>query len=173
MGIATLVAHAALLVASSPTSHPDADLSTIDGTINELYAVMSRTTPGTRDWDRFKALFDPHARIILNRNPNTARAGSDFFSLSTDDYRTQNEKYFMENPFVEKELHRETMVYGGIAQVLSTYELKAGLAPAEWTATGVNMIQLYFKDGRWFIQGIVFRPSDQNNPIPARLLPPR
>lgn len=173
MGLATLVAQAALLAVSAQTAPAAPDLTTIDGTIKELYAVISRPTPGARDWDRFKNLFDPHARIVVNGMSGPEPARSYYGSLSPDEYKTQNASVLERTAFTERELGRETTVFGEIAQVASSYETTMGEAPNQRLQRGINFIQLYFRNGRWYIQSILYRPADAKNPIPARLLPPR
>ncbi len=176
MGLATLIASAAMLAANAqtaPVAPAAPDLTTIDGTIKELYAVISRPTPGTRDWDRFKNLFDPHARIVVNGMADQDPARSYYASLSPDEYKAQNASVLERTAFTERELGRETTVYGEIAHVTSSYETTIGEAPAQRFQRGVNMIQLYYNKGRWYIQSILYRPADTRNPIPARLLPPR
>lgn len=176
MGIATLIASAAMMAANAqtaPAAPAAPDLTTIDGTIKELYAVISRPTPGTRDWDRFKNLFDPYARIVVNGMAGPEPAKSYYGSLSPDEYKTYNATVLERTAFTERELGRETTVYGEIAHVVSSYETTIGEAPAQQFQRGVNFIQLYYKGGRWYILSILYRPADARNPIPARLLPPR
>ena len=173
MGLATLFAHAALLAASAQTAPASPDLTTIDGTIKELYAVISRPTPGPRDWDRFKNLFDPHARIVVNGMSGQDPSKSYFGSLSPEEYKTQNASVLERTAFTERELGRETTVFGEVAQVASSYETTIGEAPSQRFQRGINFIQLYYKGGSWYILSILYRPADAQNPIPARLLPPR
>lgn len=176
MGIATLIALAAMIAAkaqTAPAAPAAPDLTNIDGTIKELYAVISRPTPGPRDWDRFLNLFDPQARIVMNRMQTPAPPSGQHISITPAQYKEYYAGVFERSGFFETELYRETTVFAEIAQVTSTYESIYGEAPAITKTRGVNFIQLYFKDGRLYILSLLYRPGDQYTPVPARLLPPR
>ena len=117
MGIATLIASAAMMAANAQTA-PAApvapDLTTIDGTIKELYAVISRPTPGTRDWDRFKNLFDPYARIVVNGMSGPEPAKAYYGSLSPDEYKTYNATVLERTAF----LHPADIVEDGVRHLV-------------------------------------------------------
>jgi len=58
----------------APTAKPN-DVATMDSTIAALYDVISGP-PGKRDWDRFRSLFIPGARLIPTGRRQTGEVGS-------------------------------------------------------------------------------------------------
>ena len=49
--------------AASPPTDPD-DVASVDAIIDALYAVISGPAGEQRDWDRFRSLMLPEARLI-------------------------------------------------------------------------------------------------------------
>src|ERR1051325_10678669 len=68
------------------TAKPE-DVATMDAIVAALYDVISGP-PGKRDWDRFRSLFYPGARLIPTGIRPTGEAGSRV--LSPDDYATRS-----------------------------------------------------------------------------------
>ena len=93
---------------------------TIDETINTLYSVISGDKGVERDWDLFKSLFHPDAKLITS-GPSQ---DGDFQAvyLSPDDYINRSGKWLYENGFHEREIHRVNDMFGNIAHIFSTYE---------------------------------------------------
>src|SRR5256885_12467159 len=62
-----------------------ADVGSMDSIIKAVYAVISGDAGKPRDWDRFRSLFHPDARLIpSNKNAQTGLVGAR--ALSPEDY---------------------------------------------------------------------------------------
>ena len=68
--------------ASSPPANP-ADVTTIESTVAALYDVISGPA-GKRNWDRFRSLFIPGARLIPTGRRQNSEVGSRV--LTVEDY---------------------------------------------------------------------------------------
>jgi hypothetical protein len=122
--------------------------------INLNYSLLSGPAGHPRDWDRFRSLYLPNARLM----PVVGGAQPHVRLLSVDDYIRRVEPIFATESFYERETSREEHVTGRIAQVLSHYESlrDPDAAPFEH---GTNSIQLFFDDRRWWIVSIMWNTS--------------
>ena len=104
--------------ASSPPANP-ADVTTIESTVAALYDVISGPA-GKRNWDRFRSLFIPGARLIPTGRRQNGEVGSRV--LTVEDYVQRAGTAFEKEGFFEREAARRVEVFGNIAHVFSTYE---------------------------------------------------
>ncbi len=145
------------------------DLTTIDGTVAALYSVISGPAGQKRDWDRFRSLFAEGTKMIAT---GVAPDGSARKRVMTpEDYVTQAGPVLEKNGFFEKEIARKADVYGGIAQVFSTYESRAKADDPKPFARGINSIQLWNDGKRWFVVSIIWQQEDPKKLIPKTYLP--
>ena len=143
------------------------DFSTLDRTVKVLYETVSGPA-GPRDWDRFKSLFAPNSMLrAIVRQPDGNRR---IVEMSVDTYVTRNSPAFERDAFYESEIHRKTDVFGDIAQVWSTYEIRNKNESAP-IMRGVNSISLRFDGQRWWIVSVLWQPESADNPIPKEYLP--
>jgi hypothetical protein len=147
--------------AGVPAAKPG-DVNSIDHILAALYDVISGP-PGPRDWDRFRSLFIPTARLTsatkapdgsLRVHPNTV-----------EDYATRGGAYFLKNGFFEKSIVNRVFTFGNIAQVLSSYESRHALGETPF-ARGINGIQLLNDGKRWWIVSIFWDEERPDNPLP-------
>src|SRR6266702_1433312 len=87
---------------STPAANP-MDVATIDSMVAALYDVISGP-PGARNWDRFRSLFIPGARLIPTGRRPTGEVGSRV--LSPDDYVQRSAPLIEKNGFFEREISR-------------------------------------------------------------------
>ncbi len=154
-------------VAANQDADP-ADVASQDAIIGALYDVISGP-PGPRDWDRFRSLFAPGARLAAVRPPRDGQPGG-LWVGSPDDYVERNGPFFLENGFFESELARTSERFGGIAHAFSTYESRREPG-AEPFARGINSIQLHHDGRRWWIVTVLWDSERPGQPIPPRYLP--
>lgn len=159
----------AILLAVSPAVNAqyEADTETIQSTIDALYAVISGDAGVERDWDRFRNLFIPEAKLIP-----TAKNMEDevvYRYWTTDEYIELAGASLEENGFWESELSNRIEQFGNIAHVFTTYDSKR-TKNGEVFARGINSIQLLYDGSRWFVVTVFWSPENQNTPIPARYL---
>jgi hypothetical protein len=156
----------------SPTPEPQAiaavaDVATMDSTIAALYDVISGPA-GKRDWDRFRSLFAPGARLIANGVRPTGEVVSRV--MTVEDYAQRNGPFFEKQGFFEREAARHTDAFGNIAQVFSTYESRHAKDDAKPFQRGINSIQMVNDGKRWWIVTVFWQGEDDKNPLPAKYL---
>ena len=174
----------ALLVASASAQDADpaadwpeadpADVATLDALIETVYAVISGPATEERDWDRFRSLPPPEARLVPTGatpdGPRVARV------MSVDDYVELGSRTFREAPifqgkgFYEVEAARRTERYGSIAHVWSTYESRLDPSEAPF-ARGINSMQAFWDGERWHMLSIFWHQEGEDTPIPVPYLP--
>ncbi len=162
-------AASAQTVAPTGSSVPTAaaeDVSSIDGIVAALYDVISGPAGQARDWDRFRSLFIPEARLI----PTGFRGDSATASLWTpEDYVSRAGPSLEERGFFEIEIGRVEEIFENIAHLFSTYETRGSLE-GDVSQRGINSIQLTWDGERWWIVTIMWRGVGSDTDIPAKYL---
>jgi hypothetical protein len=149
--------------ASTPTANPS-HVKSIDSILTALYAVISGPA-GDRDWPRFRSLFAKDARLT-----SVAKEASDHPArlMSPDGYINLAGDYFKTHPFYESAIVNKVDRFGNIAQVFSSYESRN--APNEKPfARGINSIQLFYDQNRWYVLSILWDEESPANPLPPNL----
>jgi hypothetical protein len=140
---------------STPLPRPS-DVATLDAILHALYETVSGPLGRPRDWDRFRSLFLPGARLM----PIVSISGdkADVRLLSIEDFIRRVEPIFAKEDFWERETSRQIETAGHFAHVLSFYEsLRSPDGPP--FERSVNSIQL-FNDGlRWWIVNLMWNTS--------------
>lgn len=149
-----------------PAANP-ADVATMDSIIAALYEVISGP-PGKRDWDRFRSLFIPGARLITTGVRQAGEVGSRV--LTPDDYIQRSAPFLEKEGFFEREVSRRTEKFAHIAHIFSTYESRHGKDDAKPFARGINSIQMMNDGKRWWIVTIFWQSEDPKNQLPAEYL---
>jgi hypothetical protein len=153
--------------APAPAPRP-ADVASIDGIISALYQSISGAAGVDRQWDRFRSLMAPGARLI----PTGTRrdSTSTMRVLTPEEYITQNDAG-LKRGFFEVEIARKTDRFGNIVQLFSTYESRRAESDAQPFSRGINSIQLHFDGKRWWILSIFWEGESAIHPLPAEYLP--
>jgi hypothetical protein len=156
---------AAPAVAAIPAANPK-DVESIDAIMAALYNVISGPA-GERDWNRFRSLFLPEARMgAARKKPDGTFSAATF---TPDGYVERGGGYFKEHAFYESELSRKTEQFGQVAHVFSTYESRN--APGEKPfARGINSLQLFNDGKRWYVVSIFWDEERAENPLPQKYL---
>jgi hypothetical protein len=144
-----------------------ADVATMDSTIAAIYDVISGPA-GKRDWDRFRSLFIPGARLIPTGPRPTGEVGSRV--LTVEDYVQRAGASFEKQGFFEREVSRQLEKFGNIAHIFSTYESRHAKDDAKPFQRGINSIQLMNDGKRWWVVTIFWQGEDEKNPLPAMYL---
>jgi hypothetical protein len=144
------------------------DVSSPDAILTALYDVISGPA-GPRDWNRFRSLFAPGARLI----PTTRQPDGSFAPrvLTPEDYIARTTPVFEKNGFYEKEIARRTERFGNILHAFSTYEGRHAADDAQPFIRGINSIQLYFDGSRWWVVTVFWQPETPDSPLPKNYLP--
>ena len=144
-------------------------VNTLDNTIETLYAVISGEKGEKRDWDLFRYLFKPNAKLIPSGKSQSGSIGCRF--MSPDDYINSSGKWLEENGFFEKEINRKTETFGNITHIFSTYESFRSEKDETPFMRGINSIQLLNDGKRWWVINIYWTQESNENPIPKEYLP--
>ncbi|MAT54513.1 MAG: hypothetical protein CMN32_08520 [Saprospirales bacterium] len=143
------------------------DVQSIDAIIEALYGSISGEKGQERDWDRFRNLFIPEARLI----PSGVWEGKFSYRIMTpEDYIQSSGKWLVENGFFETEIHRVQEVYGSLAHVWTTYESRRSASDEKPFMRGINSIQLMHDGQRWWIVQVYWLGETAENPLPKEYL---
>lgn len=177
--IAATIAFATTTHAQTPTPTPPAttatqttpanpaDVATMDAIVAAVYDVISGPA-GKRDWDRFRSLFIPGARLIPTGPRPTGEVGSRV--ITVEDYVQRAGAAFEKQGFFEREVSRRLEKFGNIAHIFSTYESRHAGDDAKPFQRGINSIQLMNDGKRWWVVTIFWQGEDEKNPLPAEYL---
>jgi len=153
--------------ASTPAAN-SADVASIDAILRSLYDVISGPAGQARNWDRMRSLFTPGARLIPTgrRQDGTRR----IVSWTVDEYISTVGPQLEQGGFFEREIARRVERYGNVVHVFSTYESRRTAADPQPFARGINSIQLWYDDTRWWVVTIFWEGERPDNPIPEKYL---
>ena len=148
-----------------PPAKP-ADVASLDSILVAVYNVISGPA-GNRDWNRFRSLFIPGARLT---SAQKNKDGS-FFLEDVEGYAQGAGEYFKTHGFYENAIVNRVQKFGNIAQVFSSYESR-NAANEKPFARGVNSIQLFNDGTRWWVVSILWDEETPANPLPPDLAAP-
>lgn len=155
--------------AQTASESPFHKVQSLDSTLSTLYGVISGEKGEERDWDLFKYLFHPDAKLIPARKNEDGVYIARY--MTPEDYIEGSGKWLVENGFFEKEINRSVHSFGNITQVFSTYESYRSEADETPFMRGINSIQLLNDGERWWIINIYWTQESAANPIPKEYLP--
>lgn len=153
------------LAAKVPAPKPE-DVKSLEAIIHAAYDALSGPA-GSRDWNRFRSIFLPQARFTeVGKAPD----GSVYIiSWGVDEFVRDAGAVFAKEGFYENGLVNQAESYGGMNQVLSSYESRHSPGEKPFTR-GVNSFQLLNDGKRWWIVSIFWDSERPDNPLPEMLL---
>lgn len=141
-----------------------ADVESLDGIMAAIYDVISGPAGQPRDWDRFRSLFAPDARLIpTGVRPDGTRS---IRALTVEDYARNIGPQLERGGFFERELGRKVERYGNIVHLMSAYDSRRTAADPAPFARGVNSFQLWYDGTRWYVVTIYWEQETPGTPIP-------
>jgi len=144
--------------ATAGRSLPAVDRQPLDAVVRATYDTISGPAGG-RDWDRFRALFAPGARLVP-AIPTRSRV------LTVEEFIAAASQAVARDAFYERGVASRIEIFGNIAHVFSSYESRRAPAGAPF-ARGVNSFQLVRDDaGKWRILTILWDEERAGNPWP-------
>jgi hypothetical protein len=144
------------------------DVSSVEAIVKAFYTVPAGPAGQARDWNRYRSLFVPSARMIPARSGPGGTAGTYFLSIG--EYVDANKAYFEKGGFFDREVSRRTESFGNIVHVWSTFESRRKADDAMPYIRGINSIQL-LKDGdRYWIVNVYWDFERPDQPLPERYL---
>ena len=169
------VGEAQTAAAPAPSSRPQpmarqADVASADAIIEALYGVISGPAGQKRDWNRFRSLFMPDARLIVARGRRDS-TGRVLPLVLTPEAYIAGSNALEEKGFFEREIAQVSETFGRVTHRFSTYESRGRADDAQPFARGINSIQLLNDGTRWWVVTVFWDVERADNPIPARYLP--
>jgi hypothetical protein len=163
---------APVLDAQQPAPAPvnPAEVASIDATLASLYDVISGPPGQARNWDRFRGLFAPGARLIPSRTKPDG--GAEAVVLDVEGYINRTSRFFEQNGFFERELTRKTEQFGNVAHAFSSYASFRTAQDSLPFSRGINSIQLLKDGNRWWVVSIFWDAERPGLTIPAEYLRP-
>lgn len=150
------------LKVQSQSSEFSNDVKSIDAIIKASYEVVSGEKGGKRQWERDRFIHHPEAiySFTERKNENATQ-----IVMSVSDFHQETDNMIMETAFYENEVNREVRIFGNIAHVWSTYETRLE-KDGPVMRRGINSIQLFYENERWYIISWIFDKELENNKIP-------
>ena len=156
-----------------PVAKPD-DVKSIDAIVAAVYDCISGPAGKARDWDRFRSLFVPDARLMPVRTPRPDGTGprhNDISPFTVQDYIDRSSPAMLSTGFAERGVANRVEAFGNIAHVWSTYESRHDFKDEKPFARGINSISL-IKDGdRYWVVQILWDSERPGTTIPEKYLP--
>jgi hypothetical protein len=150
-----------------PQAKP-ADVKSAKALVAALYDVISGPAGAQRDWNRFRSLFVPGARLIPVVKPPDGPAAVRAFTV--EEFIERADASSKKQGFYEREVARREEAFGHMAHVFSTYESRRAAEDAPF-ARGINSFQLFFDGTRWWVVTIFWDSERPDSPLPAKYLP--
>ncbi len=168
----TLRAQASTSPAATDTTPPPAaapaDVSSLDAILRALYDVISGPAGQPRNWQRFRSLFIPGARLIPTRFDSTTGRPRTIV-LTPDEYATRAAGRLQQQAFYENEIGRTVDTFGAVTQVFSAYASRREPGGQPF-ARGINSIQLFNDGNRWYVVTIFWQAERPGLTVPGKYL---
>ena len=151
-----------------PPAAAPADVESIDAIVRAVYDVISGPAGEPRDWDRWRSLFLPEARLI---SVGVSQDGESAYRVITPEEYVQRAGPSLErNGFFEEEIGRTQEAFGPVAHLFSAYQSKRALSDPEPFARGINSFQLLHDGDRWWVVTVYWTQERPDLPIPPRYI---
>jgi hypothetical protein len=163
-----LIAVGALL--SAPFVHAQAATACPSAkTLDDLVKALDDAVSGPTDKDRtcLRQLLIPEARLIPVSKGKDGSSAPHILSL--DDWIARV-KASGRREFYEVQVKYPTDVYGHVAHLWSTYEVRP-TPDGKPDIRGINSIQAFFNGSEWKVVEILWQAETPDEPIPSKYLP--
>jgi hypothetical protein len=145
------------------------DVASPQAVVAAIYEVISGPATQERDWDRYRTLFLPDARLafVLETPSGQVR----LINVTVDEFiRAASPGYRTQGGFWERDIGQRVNQFGTIAHVFSAYETRRSGPDGAVAQRGINSVQMLRHEGRWWITNAVFDMESAANPIPPEYL---
>ena len=157
-------ASVAALETPVPVANP-ADVRSVDALMGAIYDVISGPA-GPRDWNRFRALMLPKAR--LTESTVDQHGHTSLRQWSVEEFIALAQQGFSKKPFYEHAIVNHAQRFGNIAQVFTSYASRT--APnASPFQRGINSMQLVYDGKRWWVLSILWDTDRPGNALPKAM----
>ena len=144
------------------------DVESIDSIVNAAYEILSGNAGVKRDWDRFRTLYHPQARMIPTGKRANGEVGTRIMNI--EEYIENAAPFLEKEGFFEKEIAKKIERFGNVAHCFSTYESFHKATDKKPFSRGINSIQLLFEENRWWIMNVFWDSETEEKPIPKKYL---
>jgi hypothetical protein len=144
------------------------DVASPDAIVAALYDVISGPAGQKRNWDRFRSLFVPGARLVPTGMGPEKKAR--IRVITPVEYASMSGPRLEESGFFEREIARTSESFGNVTHVFSTYDSKRAAGDEKPFARGINSIQLFNDGTRWWVVTVFWDSERSDNPIPSQYL---
>jgi len=152
---------------TTPAADPT-DVESVDAIVAAVYDVISGPAGQARDWDRWRSLFIPEARLI---SVGRTQDGTNRYRVMTpEDYVQGAGTSLEENGFFEDEIGRTQEEFGPVVHLFSAYQSKRSLNDPVPFARGINSFQLLDDGERWWVVTVFWTSEGQDLIIPEGYL---
>jgi hypothetical protein len=152
--------------AAAPQAKPG-DVDTVEHLLAAVYDVISGPA-GPRDWDRFRSLFYPGARLIPTRRDQSGKVVANI--LTPEQYIERGKAFLEKEGFFESAVANRIEQWDRIAHVWSTYESRHAKADEKPFARGINSFQFMNDGSRWWVLTIYWEAEDAAHALPKKYL---
>lgn len=157
--------------AAAAPAADSADVASPEAVVVALYDVISGPASQQRDWDRFRSLFLPTARLAFVQPMRTGEPR--LINVTVEEFiRVAGPNYQTGAGFWERGIGQRVERFGSVAHVFTTYETRMAGADAPVAMRGINSVQMIHNQGRWWIANLVFENERPDNPIPPQYVNP-
>ena len=129
------------------------DYSNLDDIVSTMYSAISGPAGQPRDWELLRSLYHPHARLMVA--PNARGEAMPLRVMNVDEFVARLDAIFKTESFWEREVKRETEIFGRLAQVLCDYESVHDPNEAPFSR-GRKSVQLFNDGKRWWIVSAIW-----------------
>ena len=151
-----------------PTADPE-DVSSVDAIIASVYDAISGPAGQARDWDRFRSLMHPNAKLIPVHPQRGAAGAWTSTWWSVNDYIERAGANITTTGFFEREIGRVEERFGRIVHLFSAYESRR-TPDGNVFQRGLNSFQLMHDGSRWWVMNIMWQGVGPDVEIPERYL---
>lgn len=149
-----------------PSSAAPEGVESIAGILSAAYRLISGDIGTKRHLDSVAMLYVPNGIVSKNVTVDGV-AQREVLTLGEFHERFAARR---EYSFYEEEANREVRLFGGIASVWSTYEIRDERGgPVK--SRGVNSFQLHYHEDRWWIVSWTWDAETAEHPIPRTFAP--
>lgn len=150
-----------------PPARP-ADVDSPESVVRAMYQSVS-CLPAP-DWNRFKSLFFPGARLVNVRRMDET-GGSLARGVSPEDFAVRAAVTAESDKFTQRELAHRLLRYGDLVLLWSAYEARRSPANApSLVLRGIQSFQLVRSEGRWWISELTWQNDLDAGPVPDEFL---
>ena len=135
---------------------------TTDAVVQAMYAAICFELGQRPNYDLQAKIFMPGVRMVRVTDRGV-------FAFDSASYRQDLEAMISSGElrsFYEHELWRDTWEFGDIAHITSAYRMFDGREGCE-TGGGINCIQMFRREGRWWISAMLWRRDGEDLEVPV------